>query len=62
MLLVAIAKLQKLINWAQVVFSNLHSRLRDLFATIKQKKMPWEGDGIWWSPSHRYHPSTLVSN
>jgi hypothetical protein len=40
MLLVALANLQKPINWAQVVFNNLHYRLWDLFATIKPKKRP----------------------
>lgn len=27
MLLVALAKLQKMVNWVKIVFSNLHSRL-----------------------------------
>ncbi len=40
MLLMALAKLQKLVNWVQVVFNNLHSRLWDLFAIIKPKKKP----------------------
>ncbi len=38
MLLVALAKLQILINWAQVVFNNLHSKLWDLSTTMKLKK------------------------
>jgi hypothetical protein len=43
MLLVALAKLQKPINWAQVVFNNLHYRLRDLSAKIKPKKTAMGG-------------------
>jgi hypothetical protein len=38
MFLVAFAKLQKLVNWAQVVFNNLHFRLRDLSTVVKPKK------------------------
>jgi len=34
----AFAKPQKLVNWAKVVFNNFHSRLWDLFTTIKLKK------------------------
>jgi hypothetical protein len=38
MFLVALAELQKLVNWAQVVFNNLHFRLRDLSTVVKLKK------------------------
>ncbi len=38
MLLVAMAKLQKSINWAYVVFGNLHCKLWDLTTIIKLKK------------------------
>ncbi len=38
MLLVALAKLQKLVNWVHVVFNNLHSKLWDLSIAIKPKK------------------------
>jgi hypothetical protein len=34
----ALTELQKPINWAQVVFNNLHSKLWDLTTTIKLKK------------------------
>ncbi len=37
MFLVAWVELQNLINWAQMVFSNLHSRLWDFSTTIKLK-------------------------
>jgi hypothetical protein len=47
MLLVALAKLHKLINWAEVVFSNLYSWLWDLSAAIKLKKRRfWQGNRI----------------
>jgi hypothetical protein len=38
MLLAALAELQKLVNWAQVVLNNLHSKLQDLSTTVKLKK------------------------
>ncbi len=37
-LLVALAKFQKSINWAHVLFNNLHFRLWDLSVAIKLKK------------------------
>jgi hypothetical protein len=38
MLIVALVELQKLVNWVQVVFSNLHSKLWDLSTIIKLEK------------------------
>jgi hypothetical protein len=38
MLLVAFIELQKLVNWAQILFNNLHSRLQDLSMVVKLKK------------------------
>ncbi len=38
MLLVAIAELWKPVNWAQVIFNNLHIKLQDLSTTSKTKK------------------------
>jgi hypothetical protein len=38
MLLVTFTKLRKPINWAQIMLSNLHSRLCDLSIVIKPKK------------------------
>jgi hypothetical protein len=38
MLLVAIVKFKKSVNWVQVIFNNLHFELRDLSTTIKMKK------------------------
>jgi len=61
MFLVVLTKLQKPINWAQVVFNNLHSRLQDLTTIIKRKKGRfWQRDIIQRNASARHHPSTLV--
>lgn len=38
MIMVALAELQKLVNWAQVVFNSLHSKLQDLTIAVKLKK------------------------
>jgi hypothetical protein len=35
MFLVAFVELKKLVNWAQIMFSNLHSRLQNLSIAIK---------------------------